>query len=110
MANAESMRAPGVSAARVSRRTGDPASGAIVEGLEPRVLLSSSFKSPVTSNLIGVNQFGATATDIGDFNGDGIPDLVAGYAGGNAQIFLGTATGTLTRSSVLSTGGIVGGT
>jgi hypothetical protein len=77
---------------------------ATCEALERRVLLASvAFAAPVTTPLTA-SEFIATATAIGDVNGDGIPDLVLGHDDGSGQVLLGQSTGVFTLGNLAGPG------
>jgi uncharacterized protein (DUF2141 family) len=76
----------------------------MIEPLEPRTLLTAAtLMSPVNTTFPA----GAVTTVEGNLNGTGIPSIVAGYANGSAQVFIGSSNGSLAGGQVLNTGGTV---
>ena len=72
-----------------------------LEALEDRTLLSSFSLSPPVSYPVGV---GPSSLVVGDFNGDGKPDLaVANYQSNSVSVLLGNGDGTFqaARNSVV---------
>lgn len=77
-----------------------------IEDLERRVLLTATFASPVSTQII-TNIFPVVATAVGDVNNDGIPDLVVDASNLTAQVFFGTAIGAFTLGNIYPTDGNV---
>ena len=68
-------------------------------------ILTSNANGPVSSPVSGATAFGATDQfSIGDFNGDGIPDLADLGASGYPTIYLGNGDGTFTAAEIQPTG------
>src|SRR5258707_14565104 len=84
-----------------------------IEALEGRVLLAVTavtFSNPVETTITGTGA-PIIATDVGDLNGDGVPDIVA-LGGASAlglafaaQPFIGSATGALKGGNAVIAGG-----
>ncbi|HWE00908.1 MAG TPA: FG-GAP-like repeat-containing protein [Tepidisphaeraceae bacterium] len=67
-------------------------------------MASIAFTAPVTSDIATLD-FAVVTTAVGDLNGDGIPDVVAGRDNLEAQVYLGASTGVLSPSVIVATGG-----
>ena len=61
--------------------------------------LSPTVGSSLTRSYAGY-QFGAVVSGLGDFNLDGISDVVVGYIGRAIQLFRGSATGPILNTTI----------
>ena len=72
--------------------------------LEERICLASVAFAPAITTNLNSSEYFIQATDVGDVNNDGIPDVVVGRQDGSAQIYLGTRTGALTPATLAGPG------
>ena len=79
---------------------------AAVEPMEPRLLLTVAFNSPVTSQL-STTSAATVGIVVGDVNGDHISDLITAREDQTIETFPGSATGTLTPGPIFESGGLI---